>query len=211
LYAFNSIEAELGFAIQPEINRTFYSCIEFQTFGTLTIENNFIISGGISLGRTGKSFDAKIFAKAEADIPKISFVRISIHYIYNIMPTFKTAIQTLAPMLSLNSRRAGISLGLAYHFTTFNNENVIIEPVIAGTFYFNFYNTEKMQIGISISNISNFWSGNMGAYNTKLYSTIKISPKISLINDFILQQAGSIALASNFYGLIYRGGILLRK
>ncbi|MDR2484984.1 MAG: hypothetical protein LBD55_06285 [Treponema sp.] len=210
LYGDNRTRVKLGFAFEPELNRTFGASVGFSGFGSLTLNTRFAMKGegGISLGTTGTAYDIKTFAKAEMGFPFRVPLSASFHYIYNGLPAYKTHIQSLIPMVSLNGRWAGFSIGPAWHFTAFNREELIVESVLAFSGYVNFYNTGKARIGLQCANITNFVSRNMGAYSLKLYSQADIIRGCSLINEITLYQSGSVGLAAVFYGAAYRGGII---
>ena len=210
LYSDNRTRVTLGFAFEPELNRTFGSTVDFSGFGSLTLNTRFAMKGegGISLGTTGTVYDVKTFAKAEIGFPFRVPLSASFRYIYNGLSAYKTHIQSLIPMVSLNGRWAGLSIGPAWHFTVFNQEELIVESVLAFSGYVNFYNTEKARIGLQCANLTSFVSRNMGAYSLKLYSQVDIIQGCALINEITLYQSGSVGLAAVFYGAAYRGGII---
>jgi hypothetical protein len=208
LSALDSPRIEAGFTVEPEINRAFSSAVSFASFGAFKVNSRFILKGGVSLGTTGNIFDMKGFTKTEAVFPLPVPLSVSVHYIYNGMPAYKTHIQSLAPLISFKSRWVGVSFGPAWHFITFNRKMVAAEPVFAFSWYVNFYHTDKGRIGLRCANLTDFVSGNTGAYWVQLSSRFSVTPICSFINDLTVYQSGSIGLSAAFYGLAYRGGIV---
>jgi hypothetical protein len=198
--------AEIGCTFEPELNRTFYTGVAFASFGAVTV-NTFAASGGVALGVLNNAFDMKIFAKAEYRLPIKLPLIFSFHYTYNGLPDYKTHIQSLLPMVALKGRWVGTAIGPAWHFTIFKQEPVIIEPIFAFSAYVNLYNTEKGRIGLECANYTDFVSRNMGSYSFRLYTSIRITPICTFINDLTLYQTGSVGLAAQLYGIAYRGGI----
>jgi hypothetical protein len=50
----------------------------------------------------------------------------------------------------------------------------------------------------------------MGSYSINLNSLARLTKKISLVNELELLQTGSVGLVANFYGIVYKGGVLLQ-
>ena len=209
LHAINNTKGEIGYALSFEVNRSFYSS-SLSTFGEVALNDIFTLKGGFSIGKMGTSSDTRLFAKAETNLPIKVPLQLSLHYIYNEYPEYRTAAHTLLPMISLKYRRAGISAGPAWRFTTFNREQPIIEPIISFSCYINFINSENILFGLAIANITDFHAGNTGSYFPKLYSTFRLSNIAFLTNELIVHQTGSIALAANFYGIAYKVGMSFR-
>jgi hypothetical protein len=199
---------ELGVYITPEFNRAFLFCWDISAVGALTLNNQYTIKSGLALGTVGINFDIKGFVGGEAapfaDIP-VSF---GLDYQYNGLPEFENHTHSIVLLASYKRKRAGVSLGHNFRFTTFFGEAAIFEPVFACSVYVFFINNELLQLGLKASNFDDFTSGNIGAYFLNLNSVIRLNKKISLVNEIEIHQSGSIALASNFYGIVYRGGAL---
>jgi hypothetical protein len=202
-------DKRLAFDIKPEFNRTFYFCWNVSTFGSVEFNRHFTLGTGISLGQMENLFNIQFFTKAEALLP---FQRLplytTLNYIYNGMPDYKTDIHGIIPTLSLRGRWAGITIGVSLRLTVYNQEPPIFEPILALASYVNFYNSEKVTIGLRVANFDDFLSGNMGAYSLNLNTRVRVSKTCSLINDLEIIQIGSVGLAANFYGLVYRGGVV---
>jgi len=197
---------ELGGYITPEYNRAFLFCGDIAAVGALTLNNRYVIKSGLALGTVGVNFDIKTFAGGKAapfaNIP-LSF---GLDYQYNGLPKFENHTHSLLLLASYTTNRAGISLGHNFRFTSFFGEAAIFEPVFACSVYVFFINNESLRLGLKAANFDDFTSANLGAYFLNLNSAIRLNEKISLINEIEIHQSGSIALASNFYGVVYRGG-----
>ncbi|MDR3343730.1 MAG: hypothetical protein LBT14_13325 [Treponema sp.] len=202
--------AELGLNYIPEYNRVFHYCWDIASFGSLELNNMLTFKGGIALGQTGRVFDIHAFGSSEAALPLPVHLYVKVAYIYNGIPDYNTGIHSLLPTLSLRGKWAGISVGPALRFTTFGDEPAVFEPIIAFSGFVNLIYTDPLRIGIGIANYSDFVSGNMGSYSINLNSLARLTKKISLVNELEVLQNGSVGLVSNFYGIVYKGGLLLQ-
>lgn len=201
----------LGFDFMPESNRVFPSGVSFSSFGSLSLHTIVTVRAGVSLGVLGQALDIKAFGKADLSVPlKTVPLVLSLHYIYNGLPKYKTHSHTALPLVSLNGRWAGTAIGPAWHFTLFNREAVIIEPVFALSSYINAYHTERGRVGLRVTNITDFVSGTMGSYSLTLYSAFGLSRRCFIINEVTLYQSGSVGLAATYYGFSYRGGLVFK-
>jgi hypothetical protein len=100
-------------------------------------------------------------------------------------------------------------MGPCVRFTTFFDDPVIFESIMAFSAYVNFYNTEKLRIGMQCANYSSFIAGNTGAYFFNLNSTIRITRLLSVNSELEFDQSGSVGLAANFYGIAFKAGVTL--
>jgi hypothetical protein len=116
----------------------------------------------------------------------------------------------MLPALSLNGRWAGFSLGITLRFTSFSGEGAVFESILAFSGYVNFYNSEKLRVGLRIANFNDYTAGNFGAYYLTLNSMVSITKFVYLINDLEVRQTGSSGLSASFYGIAYRGGVIIK-
>jgi hypothetical protein len=214
LYAFdvNITGRELGFDIKPEFNRAFYFCYDSSFFGSLEFNKKLNLGGGVALGSTGAVFDIGIFGKGEFELPIPIPVSLSVNLLgtYNGIPAYLTHVHTLVPFLSIKGKWAGFSAGTTLRSTVFDREPAIFEAILAFSVFVNFYQTEKIKIGMECANFENFLAGNMGAYFLKFYGLIYLTKGVSLINEIKIEQTGSVGLDANFYGIAYRGGVVYK-
>ena len=192
--------------LTPEYNRAFYFCWDISTIGSVNLNNRHTIKTGLALGAVGSTFDLKFFTSGEtapfAPIP----IYFGLAYKYNGLPEYEYHDHSIPLMTSMKWKWVGFSLGYNFRLTSFLGEPSIFEPVLLASFYAFFINNDFLQIGLKSANYNDFTSGNLGAYFLNLNSVIRLNKKISLINEIEIHQSGSITLASNFYGLVYRGG-----
>ncbi|MDR2553595.1 MAG: hypothetical protein LBD31_10600 [Treponema sp.] len=150
----------------------------------------------------------KAFAGGEAALPISLPLYAGLAYIYNGLPGYEIYSHTLLPLMSLKGRWAGIALGPGFRFTEFFGEPPVFESMISFSAYVNFLDREKLRLGLRCANFNNFNAGNMGAYFINLNSTVYLTKQCALINEFEILQSGSVALSANFYGIVYRGGVV---
>jgi hypothetical protein len=200
--------ADLELELQAEYNRSFRFCWDIAALGSLELNDLVTLSGGLALGMTGTIFDIDTVIAGEVAMPFWSPLFLGIAYSYNGLTGYKTNIHTLRPTVSINGNRAGVTVGTALRFSDFADDSaVVFEPILIVSVFFNFWNTEKMRIGMRIANFSEFTTGNFGSYSLSLNSLVHLA-KISLINEIELRQSGSIGLSANFYSIVYKGGVL---
>jgi hypothetical protein len=123
------------------------------------------------------------------------------------MPDYQTSIHSVVPTLSLNGRRAGVSIGPALRFTSFYSEPAVFESILSFLVYVNFYYSDTAKFGMRVANFDTHVFGNFGSYFMALYGRFTFSTGISLLQELTLCQTGSVGFAANLYGLSYKGGI----
>ena len=198
---------EAGFEFRGEYNRATRHSIDVSAFTTMPLNSWYAVGGGIALGETGGSFDIKAFAQNTIG-PLFNWpLYISLSYIYNGLPAWETHSHTLLPLISWKGRWAGIALGPGLRFTNFFGEPPLFEAMLSASVYVNFIDNRKLRIGMGPANFNDFYAGNMGAYALNLNSLVRLTEQWSIINTIELLQSGSVALAQNFYGIAYRGGV----
>lgn len=212
LYAFDIkiTGKELGFAIKPEYNRAFRFCYDSSFFGALEFNKGLNLGGGIALGQTGDAFDIDLFGRGEFKLPVPLPLSVNLLGTYNGIPDYLTHIHTVLPFLSLKGKWAGVSVGTTMRSTLFDREPAIFESILALSAFVNFYQTDRIRIGLECSNFDNFFAGNMGSYFLNLNSQVHLTKEISLLNEIRIEQTGSVGLTSNLYGIAYRGGLVCR-
>jgi len=200
---------ELVFYFSPEYNRTFNFCWDISAAASLTLNDRYTVMGGLSPGAAGNAFFLKGFIGGEFAIPvEIPFF-VGLAYNYNGLPKYESHTHSILPLASLKWQRAGGSLGMNFRLTPFPGGPPVFEPVFTVSVYVNIINNDSMRLGLKIANFDDFVYGNFGSYFLNLNSNIRLNERISLINEIDIRQSGSIALAANFYGLVYRGGAML--
>jgi hypothetical protein len=190
----------------PEYNRAYYFCWDISTVSAVNLNNRHTIKTGLAMGAAGSAFDIKMFTSGETALNTRIPLYFSLTYKYNSLPEYEYHHHSMPLMASLKWKWAGFSLGCNFRLSSFSGEPPIFEPIPSASVYVFFINNDFLRLGLKSANFTDFTSGNLGAYFLNLNSVIRLNEKISLINEIEIRQSGSIALASNFYGLIYRGG-----
>jgi len=129
-------------------------------------------------------------------------------YNYYGLPGYECHLNSILPLVSLDYPRGGVALGHTFRFTRFFGDVLVFEPVFSWSAYVNFINNERLLLGLKAANFSDFLYGNFGSYYLNLYSATRLNEKLTLINEIELHQGGSVALSANFYGIVYRGGVM---
>jgi len=198
---------ELGFYFTPEYNRSFNFCWNLSTVSSVTFNELYTVRGGLAMGGAGSKFDMKLYAGADAALPFNFPLYFSMFYNYNGLPGYETHSHSILPLISLKYRAAGISIGNTLRFTRFYGEKPVFEPMFSFSGYVNFIDNDIHKFGLKAANYDDFTYGNFGSYFLGLYYLTRLSEKLRLVNEIEIHQGGSVGLSSNFYGLIYRGGV----
>lgn len=198
---------EAGIDFRGEYNRALLHSADFSALGSVEMNELYTFSGGVSMGNTGGGFDIKTFTKGRIGPLFGQPLFFSLAYIYNGLPAYEAHTHIIVPMAAFNGRWAGIAIGPGLCFTRFFAEKAVFESMLSASVYVNFICNEKLRIGMSLANFSDYYAGTMGSYSFGLNSLIHLSEKWSLINNIELLQSGSVALSANFYGIAYRGGV----
>jgi len=191
----------------PEYNRAYYFCWDVSSVGSVNLNDRHTIKTGLALGTVGSTFDIKMFTSGETALFTLVPLFFSLAYKYNGLPEYEYHNHSIPFMASLKWKWAGFSLGYNIRLSSFFGETPVFEPILTASVYAFFINNESLRVGLKTANFNDFTSGNFGAYFLNLNSVIRLNKKISLINEIEIHQSGSITLASNFYGLVYRGGV----
>jgi len=198
---------DLGFYLTPEYNRAFNFCWDISAVGSIDLNNRFSLTGGLAMGTTGNVFDIDLFAGGEtffyAGIP----IFISLAYKYNGLAEYENHTHSIPLLVSLKLRRVGFSMGPTFRFTSFFGEPPVFEPVLSISVYVFLIDNDFLRLGLKAANFDDFTHGNIGAYFLNLNSVVRLNKKLSLVNEVEIRQSGSVALAFNFYGFAYRGGV----
>jgi len=190
----------------PEYNRTLRFCWDVSTIGSVNLDNRYTLKTGLALGASGKTFDIKLFTSGEAaPFARFPFY-VGLAYQYNGLPEYENHTHSIPLMTSLRWKWAGFSLGYNFRLTSFFGEPPVFEQAFLALVYVFLINNKFLRLGVKAANFNDFVSGNFGSYFLNFNSMIRLTKRLSLINEIELHQSGSVALASNLYGLVYRGG-----
>lgn len=199
---------KLSLNFSPEYNRTFDFCWDVSAVGALEFNNRHVFKSGLAVGAIGDVFGIKGFIDSDITFFRKFPVNLNVAYKYNGLPEYENHTHSIQSLISLKRQRWGISLGCNFRYTVFFNENAVFEPLSSFLVYVFIIDNDYIKLGLKAANIDEFISNNFGDYFLNLNNLININKKISLNNEIEIHQSGSVALASNFYGIIFRTGVV---
>jgi len=197
---------EIEACITGEYNRSINYIVSMSAVGGIEFNNMFKFRSGVSVGKSEDGADINAFLSGRYyPFSKIPF-SFSLAYIYNGLPEYESHTHSIFPFISYNTRRAGVSIGPNFRFSSFFGETAQFESIISSCVYFNFINNDVLRIGVSVANFNEFYAKNMGAYSLSINTVIRLDYNWFLINEFELMQSGGDGFTTNFYGFCWRGG-----
>jgi len=199
---------EMGVFFAPEYNRTFNFCWDLSTAGVVKLNDSYAIKAGLALGSVGTAFEIKGFAGGEIALPVSTPLYIGFFYNYNGLPEYEYHTHSLPLLFSYKGERFGAALGFNPRFSSFLGELPVFELIPFVSLYVFIYKSDTLQFKIEVSNFNDFTYGNFNAYFLKFNNVINLSKGLSLINEIELHQSGGLSLATNFYGILYHGGVI---
>jgi hypothetical protein len=200
-------DTETDFLFAPEYNRAFNFCWDISALGRIKLNGQHTIKAGIAMGAVRTVFEMKAFAGGEAALPVGIPLYIGLSYNYNGLGEYDHHVHSLPLLVSFQGKRLIAALGVNFRFVSFFGEPPLFEPILTASIYVAIIDTDFLRLGLKAANFNDFTYGNLGAYFLNLGTVIYLRENLSLLNELELHQSGSIALASNFYGIIYRGGV----
>jgi len=192
--------------LRGEYNRNYYFFGDISAVGAVEFNNRLKLRTGVSIGRAEGITDIKIFTNARFGLLEKWPLGVGLSWIYNGLPEYKAHSNTLLPVVSYNSKYAGITIGHGFRFTSFFNEPAIYEPTLSINVYVNFINNEKFRVGVSLSNFNESQANNFALYSLCFNSTVHLNRQWSLLNELELKQSGGDGLTAAFYGIALRAG-----
>jgi hypothetical protein len=202
---------ELGFGFHPEYNRSMHFSWDFSAFGLVEFRRMLSFGAGLAAGQSWDiaEVDAYLFAEIASPFFR-DYVPLSIKaaYIYNGLPGYETHIHTLLPLASLSWKWFGAALGGTLRFTRFAGDPVLFEPILAYSFYANFYNAGEAVMGIRLANFDDFSGNNMGSYFFGLYSCLRLTPRAAIAGELKIDMSGNVGRITSVYGISIREGVV---
>ena len=199
---------ELGFNYRGEYNRTFASSGDFSFTGALELNDKYAFKTGFALGNIGYATEIKLINSGQMAVFSKVPLYVKLAYMYYGLPQpYSYHAHSILPTVALNYRWAGLTLGHNFRISNFFGEKAFFEPALAFLGYVNFFNNDKLRVGLSCANFSEFNMGNLAAYSFKLSSDIHITEQWTVVFALELLQSGADGLTSTFYGISYRGGV----
>jgi hypothetical protein len=199
---------EIGLGFSPEYNRTFNFCWDLSAVGLVKLNDKYAVKAGLALGSAGTAFEIKGFAGGEMALPVSIPLYIGLSYNYNGLPEYEYHTHSLPLLFSYKGERFGAALGFNPRFSAFLGELPVFELIPFVSLYVFIYKTDILQFKLEVSNFNDFIYGNFNAYFLKFNNIINLSKGLSLINEIELHQSGGLSLATNFYGIVYHGGVI---
>jgi len=198
---------EIQAIMRNEYNRDYNYFGELSSIAVLELNNIYTVKSGLAIGLAKDITEIKLFSGFNAaPIRAVKNLSFSIAYIYDKLPQYYTYMHTILPFVSYNARRAGVSIGPGFRFTSYFDEKALYEALISFSVYFNFINNEKVLFGISVANFDDFNVKNTLSYSIKLNSAVYLNKNWSLINELEYSNSGIDGLTATFYGIAWRGG-----
>ncbi len=214
VYALDITGKEIEVYAKAEHNRLYNFYGDISVLGAAKLNDFLAFRGGVSFGGTSGVTDIKTLVSAGffpfAVLPfeklKELPLDISVRYIYNGLPEYEAHTHSILPLVSFNAKYAGISVGNNFRLASFFGGNAQFEAILTFSAYLNFVNNEKIRLGASFGNLSDFNAANLGALSLKLGADININKNWSVINEFELMQSGLDGFSTTFYGFALKGG-----
>ncbi|MCL2443709.1 MAG: hypothetical protein FWD13_09660 [Treponema sp.] len=192
--------------IRSEHNRSFTYYGDMSAIGAIELIDQIKFRGGIAIGRATGYTDINTFINAEyspfSNVP-VSF---SLSYRYNGIIEYINHTHTILPIVSYNTKLAGISIGPSFRFNSIFNESPQFESILSLYGYINFVNNDSFKIGMSAGTFNDFYARNLGAYALSVYALMRLDKNWSIYNEVELAQSGGDGLSTAFYGFSWRGG-----
>jgi len=198
---------EAGLHYVAEYNRALLFCWNVAATKTLELNSRHDVRVGIALGKVGDVFEIKWFAGgAVAPFSRIP-VRFAVEYLYNGLPAFEYKSDTLRIMTSFEHRRWNAAIGPVFRFSSFFGECAIFEPDLSWSFNVFAINNDTLRLGAGLANFDDFVSRVIGGHFYNINALVRLNQRLALASEVRMYQSGSFVLASNFYGIEFRGGV----
>jgi hypothetical protein len=192
--------------VRAERNQAFNLFSNLSALGKVELNNIWAVRGGFSLGGSAGVTDISLLLNGSV-FPFSYPLGFSLQYLYNGLPEYEAHGHSILPMAALNYRIAGIAVGVNFRFTSFFNMEPQFESILTFLGYLNFINNEKLRLGISIGNLSDFNAANIGMMSTRINSQVNLNDNWSIVNDVELLQSGLDGFTATYYGIAWRGGV----
>jgi hypothetical protein len=199
---------EFGLELEYQYNLGFAHCWNLSVFGSVEFNRFFLLKSGISAGYTGKVGNVNCFLLNRFSVPFYTPLNIKLAYLYNGLPEYETNIHTMLPLFGLEWKYFGFSLGTSLRFTGFWEGDYLFEVIPAYSACLTFLSLKKVQAHIEWANFSDYEAGNLGSYEYRLKSMVRLTNHLSITNCFEIAMSGSISRLVSVYAYSYRGGVV---
>jgi hypothetical protein len=200
-------EREIEYRVDGEYNKSFNTKIKFALLGALELDNIYLLRSGISFGNIEDNTEINFFGSARiAPLPQTP-VEFSVLYIYNGLPEYDVHTNTVMPIITYNFKRVGISVGYNFRFTSFFGTDALFETVLSFAITIFIINKDTINLGLRLSNFSDFQAGNMGAYTLNFYSGIHLDENWIVVSELEVIPTGIGSGTTVLYGIAFRAGV----
>jgi hypothetical protein len=207
IFSLDITEKEVEGYLRAEYNRSYPFFGNISILGNIELNDIWTIRGGLSFGGSSGITDINTLLSASVFPFSALPLGFSLLYIYNGLPEYRAHDHAILPLVSLNGERAGLSVGCNFRLSSFYGSDALFESVLTFLGYLNFINNEKLRLGISAGNLSDFKAENLGMMSLSVNSQVNINEKWSVVNDIQLLQSGLDGFTATFYGIAWRGGV----
>jgi len=200
---------EAEFLFNADYNRTFDFVGGISAAGRIEFNNRLDVKEGIYVGWTEDVTIIKFFNNSSYRILANWPLEVKFAWVYNGFPEYETHSHAIAPSVSWNARYYGVSVGFGLRFTSFFNEGPLLEFILPLGIYVNFINDEKICVGMSMANYTDFQLDSFIAFALAVKASIRINEHFSIINELEFRQSGADGLTAAFHGIVWKGGAKL--
>jgi len=203
-----NMEAE--YFLNADFNRTFNFVGGISAAGKIEFNNRLAIKEGIFFGWTEDITIIKLFNNATYRILANWPLEVKFAWVYNGLPDYETHIHAISPFVSWNDKYYGISVGFGFRFTSFFDEGPLLEFLVPMGIYVNFINNEKICVGMSLANYTDFQMDSFIAFALAAKASIMVNEHLSIINELEFRESGADGLTNIVHGVVWKGGAKIK-
>jgi len=201
---------ELEYFLISDFNRTYNFVGGSSAAGKIEFNNRVAVKEGVYLNCFPENANIiKLFTNATYRILANWPLDVKVAWVYNGLPEYDTHSHAIAPIISWNAKYYGISVGYGARFTSFFGEGALIEHMLPMGVYVNFINNEKLCVGMSLANYTDYQIDSFIAFALAAKASVSISKHFSISNELEFRQSGVDGLTATFHGIVWKGGAKL--
>ncbi|MDR1788024.1 MAG: hypothetical protein LBR16_06205 [Treponema sp.] len=210
-----AVKGETAAALTLDYNRAFGFCSAGEITGSVELNRAAVFRAGLLAG--GESLDTEqggIFrAGAFFDIEYRFFfskaaLAVRLSYKNNAIPQYMFSEYGLGSLVSIQAWIFEAALGLTNRWTFYGQGAPLRELVPSYLLSVRLFQNDRFRAGLAVANFDAFNAQNFGSYFYTLSCVWRFAGNFSLLNELSLHQAGSINMTANFYGIVYKGGLV---
>ncbi|GBU28075.1 hypothetical protein R84B8_01633 [Treponema sp. R8-4-B8] len=201
---------EVEYFFNADFNRTFNFVGGFSATGKIEFNNRVAVKEGIYINYMPEDVTIiKLFTNATYRVLANWPLDVKLAWAYNGLPDYETHSHAIVPIISWNAKYYGISVGFGARFTSFFSEGPQLEYMVPMGLYVNFINNDKLCVGMSLANYTDFQIDSFIAFALAAKVSLKIDNHLTLINELEFRQSGVDGLTAGFHGIVWKGGAKL--